>query len=103
MGFKGVWTTHPLQWDNEYFQALLENQLEKHVGPGGHWQWRIKGGDGTGLNRMRLTSDIALLHDKEYLAFVKEFATNMTSSNTALTRRVSTSQQIWVKPGRCCP
>jgi len=82
-GFEGAWTTHPLEWDNEYFQALLENEWEKFKGPGGHWQWRIKGGDKTGTNRMRLTSDIALLHDEEYLSVVKEFAGNMDAFNAA--------------------
>jgi len=82
-GFEGAWTTHPLEWDNEYFQALLENEWEKFKGPGGHWQWRIKGGDKTGTSRMRLTSDIALLHDEEYLSVVKEFAGNMDAFNAA--------------------
>merc|ERR1719210_1061658 len=82
-GFEGTWTTNPLRWDNEYYQALLENEWEKHVGPGGHWQWRIKGGDATGVNRLRLTSDVALLHDEEYLKVVKEFAGNMDAFNEA--------------------
>merc|ERR1711998_599102 len=62
-GFEGAWTKNPLQWDNEYFKALLDNEWEKHKGPGGHWQWRIKGADDA---RIRLTSDIALLHDDKY-------------------------------------
>lgn len=82
-GFEGTWTTHPLRWDNEYFQALLEHDWEKHKGPGGHWQWRIKGGDPTGANRMRLTSDVGLLHDDAYLETVKEFANSMDAFNQA--------------------
>merc|ERR1740121_2656110 len=82
-GFEGAWTTHPLRWDNEYYTALLEHEWEKHRGPGGHWQWRIKGGDSTGANRMRLTSDVALLHDDQYLKVVKEFASDMDAFNAA--------------------
>merc|ERR1719336_2901193 len=82
-GFEGAWTLHPLRWDNEYYQALLANTWEKHTGPGGHWQWQIQGGDPTGANRMRLTSDMALLHDDKYLALVKEFATDMDAFNEA--------------------
>lgn len=79
-GFEGPWTTNPLKWDNEYYQNLLGKEWEKHKGPGGHWQWRIKGSDS---NLMRLTSDIALLHDEKYLEYVKEFASNMDSFNEA--------------------
>lgn len=81
-GFEGQWTTNPLKWDNEYFQALLDNEWEKHVGPGGHWQWRIKGLDNSS-NIFRLTSDVALLHDPEYLKYVKEFAHDMGAFDTA--------------------
>lgn len=82
-GFEGAWTIHPLRWDNEFFQALLEHEWEKFKGPGGHWQWRIKGGDVSGADRLRLTSDVALLHDETYLAAVKEFAGDMDAFNAA--------------------
>jgi catalase (peroxidase I) len=82
-GFEGPWTTKPLQWDNEYFKLLLEQVWEKHIGPGGHWQWRIKGAAGPLVGLMRLTTDVALLHDPVYLNIVKEFASNMTAFNEA--------------------
>lgn len=82
-GFEGPWTTKPLQWDNEYFKLLLEQVWEKHIGPGGHWQWRIKGAAGPLKGLMRLTSDVALLHDPVYLDIVKEFASNMTAFDEA--------------------
>jgi len=82
-GFEGPWTTSPLKWDNEYFKFLLDYDWEKHIGPGGHWQWRIKNAP-TGLaGLMRLTSDVALLHDDKYLGIVKEFAKDMGAFNTA--------------------
>lgn len=81
-GFEGQWTTNPLAWDNEYFTGLLNNDWEVHVGPGGHHQWRIRG-ETDDSSIFRLTSDIALLHDPEYLQYVTEFATDMQAFNTA--------------------
>mmetsp|Transcript_6448 Transcript_6448/g.13247 ORF Transcript_6448/g.13247 Transcript_6448/m.13247 type:complete len:432 (-) Transcript_6448:93-1388(-) len=82
-GFEGPWTTKPLQWDNEFFNVLLENPWEKHIGPGGHWQWRINNATAPLVGLMRLTSDVALLHDEKYLQIVKEFAGDMQAFNVA--------------------
>eukprot|EP00928_Gymnodinium_smaydae_P048324 TRINITY_DN3229_c0_g1_i5.p1 TRINITY_DN3229_c0_g1~~TRINITY_DN3229_c0_g1_i5.p1 ORF type:complete len:432 (-),score=62.57 TRINITY_DN3229_c0_g1_i5:132-1427(-) len=82
-GFEGPWTTNPLQWDNEYFKHLLEYKWEKHIGPGGHWQWRIVNAPPHLSGLMRLTSDMGLLHDEEYLKIVKEFASDMDSFSNA--------------------
>jgi len=79
-GFEGAWTSNPLKWDNEYFKDLLHKKWEKHKGPGGHWQWRIKDSDS---KLMRLTADISLLHDDEYLKHVKVFADDMDAFNKA--------------------
>jgi len=73
-GFEGPWTTDPLRWDNEFFRVLVENRWEKHVGPGGHWQWRAANATPPLAGLMRLTSDVALLHDEEYLRIAREFA-----------------------------
>lgn len=80
-GFEGAWTTRPLEWDNEYYKDLRGMDWEVHVGPGGHHQWRIKGG--SDKNIIRLTSDVALLHDEKYAAIVDEFATDMNAFNDA--------------------
>jgi len=79
-GFEGAWTSNPLKWDNEYFKDLLSKEWVKWKGPGGHWQWRIKDSDS---KLMRLTSDISLLHDDEYLKYVKLFANDMDAFNMA--------------------
>jgi len=102
-GFEGAWTTNPLAWDNEYYKALLENQWEKHVGPGGHWQWRIAGSDD---KRMRLTSDIALLHDAKYLEYVKQFAGSMEAFNVAFEEAwfdltTTYGSGTWAKNAKC--
>ena len=42
-GFEGAWTANPIQWDNSYFTNLLNYEWESWKGPGGHYQWRVKG------------------------------------------------------------
>jgi catalase-peroxidase len=39
-GIEGAWTTNPTQWDNGYFELLLNNEWELFKGPGGANQWR---------------------------------------------------------------
>lgn len=104
-GFEGPWTTQPLQWDNEYFQDLLGQQWEKHKGPGGHWQWRIKDAPLEKSGLMRLTSDMALLHDPVYLRVVKEFAEDMKAFNKAFDdawfKLTVTNGNFWSPAARC--
>ena len=38
-GLEGAWTTHPTQWDNGYFQLLLNHEWELKKSPAGAWQW----------------------------------------------------------------
>jgi catalase-peroxidase len=38
-GIEGAWTTHPTQWDNGYFQLLLNYEWELKKSPAGAWQW----------------------------------------------------------------
>ena len=38
-GLEGAWTTHPTQWDNGYFQLLLNYEWESRKSPAGAWQW----------------------------------------------------------------
>ncbi len=38
-GIEGAWTTHPTQWDNGYFQLLLNHEWELKKSPAGAWQW----------------------------------------------------------------
>jgi len=73
------------------------------VGPGGHWQWRIKDSD---EKVMRLTADLSLLHDPSYLEYVKQFADDMDAFNAAfndawfdLTTRYGSG--TWSKAAKC--
>jgi len=82
-GFEGPWTTNPNQWDNEFFKVLVENQWEKHKGPGGHWQWRTVCRNGSYADVMRLTSDVSLLHDPAFLEISKDFAKDRNKLDAA--------------------
>ena len=84
-GIEGPWTSEPTKWDNKYFQYLVDFEWEPHKGPGGNWQWRVKGGNGPKApvanphsnetqDVMMLTTDVALAKDPEYRQYVLEFA-----------------------------
>ncbi|MDP4537039.1 catalase/peroxidase HPI [Alkalimonas collagenimarina] len=38
-GLEGAWTTNPTQWDNGYFELLLNYDWELRKSPAGAWQW----------------------------------------------------------------
>jgi catalase-peroxidase len=38
-GIEGAWTTHPTQWDNGYFDMLLNHDWEQKKSPAGACQW----------------------------------------------------------------
>ena len=38
-GIEGAWTTNPTQWDNGYFELLLNYDWELKKSPAGAWQW----------------------------------------------------------------
>lgn len=85
-GFEGPWTAQPTSWDNAYFKNLIDYEWESWMGPGGHYQWRVKGGKGPKApvaypadsnekqDIMMLTTDVALITDPEYRKYVDEFA-----------------------------
>merc|ERR1711862_469836 len=100
-GFEGQWTDYPLNWDNQFYQDLLNYEWEKHVGPGGHWQWRIKGSES---KLMRLTSDVSLLYDEKYKAYVEQFANDMDAFNEAFEEAwfdLTTNGGTWSQSAKC--
>ncbi|USH04388.1 catalase/peroxidase HPI [Grimontia kaedaensis] len=38
-GIEGAWTTNPTQWDNGFFDMLLNHDWELTKSPAGAWQW----------------------------------------------------------------
>jgi len=84
-GFEFKWTPEPTKWDNVYFKQLLNNQWEKYIGPGGHWQWRVKNASGVLKEVGMLTSDVSLMHDPEgeYQKLVELFANDQAAFENA--------------------
>merc|ERR1712150_337752 len=67
----------------EYFKSLVSEQWEKHKGKGGHWQWRTVNGKSKYAGTMRLTSDLALLHDPVFKMMVELFAKDQNALDNA--------------------
>jgi len=76
-GFEGPFTTQPTLWDNEFFKLLVDLDWVRFEGPGGHQQWRPKNATDEKPGLLRLTSDVALIHDDSYRALVHEFANDL--------------------------
>ena len=98
-GLEGPWTTNPVKFDNEYYKNLVDWEWEKHRGPGGKWQWRVKGGNGPKApaahgngeqDIMMLTTDVALAVDPKYRVFVEEFAKDEAAYRDAFAK-------VWYK------
>merc|ERR1712217_60704 len=103
-GFTGPWTTTPYKWSNEFFTTLRSNKWEKYTSPLGHWQWRTKQRDGPAANVMRLTTDLTLLKDANYLQIVEKFAADPTKLDDAFAHawsKLTTSGGRWAANKMC--
>jgi catalase-peroxidase len=83
-GIEGAWTTHPTQWDNGYFQLLLNYEWELKKSPAGAWQWEpinIKEEDkpvdvedaSIRHNPIMTDADMAMKMDPEYRKISERF------------------------------
>jgi catalase-peroxidase len=83
-GLEGAWTTHPTQWDNGYFDMLLNHEWELKKSPAGAWQWEpvdIKDGDkpidaedpAIRHNPIMTDADMAMKMDPEYRKISERF------------------------------
>ncbi|MFT5675878.1 MAG: catalase-peroxidase [Paraglaciecola sp.] len=86
-GIEGAWTTHPTQWDNGYFQLLLNYEWELKKSPAGAWQWEpinIKEEDrpvdvedsSIRQNPIMTDADMAMKMDPEYRKISDNFYNN---------------------------
>ncbi len=84
-GIEGAWTTHPTQWDNGYFQMLLNHDWELKKSPAGAWQWEpiaIREEDkpvdvedpSIRYNPIMTDADMAMKMDPEYRKISERFA-----------------------------
>lgn len=80
-GLEGYWTSKPLQWDNEFFKDLVGKNWVLDKSPNGNGQYVMDEQDS--YKRIRLTTDMALLHDDDYKQIVEEFA-HETNGQAAL-------------------
>lgn len=81
-GLEGAWTNNPTQWDNGYFENLMDLEWELGKGSGGAHQWYPKGGEALvpdahieGKKHLptMFTSDIALKEDPAYREISQRF------------------------------
>ena len=82
-GIEGPWTPNPTQWDNSFFDVLLNNEWELTKSPAGAHQWTptaasnapmapTAGGDGKQA-LMMTTADMALKKDPGFLKISQRF------------------------------
>jgi len=83
-GIEGAWTSHPTQWDNGYFDMLLNHEWELKKSPAGAWQWEpveIKEEDrpldseetSVRHNPIMTDADMAMKQDPEYRKISERF------------------------------
>jgi catalase-peroxidase len=83
-GIEGAWTTHPTQWDNGYFDMLLNHEWALKKSPAGAWQWEpvsIKEADkpvdvedtSIRYNPIMTDADMAMKMDPEYRKISERF------------------------------
>ena len=83
-GLEGAWTTHPTQWDNGYFELLLNYDWELKKSPAGAWQWEpvdmpeaLKPVDtadpSVRRNPIMTDADMAMKMDPEYRKISEKF------------------------------
>ncbi|MBU8545611.1 MULTISPECIES: catalase/peroxidase HPI [Roseomonadaceae] len=86
-GIEGAWTNNPIQWDNGYFDNLLNYEWELTKSPAGAWQWTPKNPEAAGTvpdahdpNKrhapMMTTADMAMRTDPAYLEISKRYHAN---------------------------
>ena len=96
-GLEGAWTPNPTQWDDEYFEVLLNYDWELTKSPAGAHQWTPtaasnakkapKAGDANGTQALMMsTADIALKTDPAYLEISKRFHKDHKAFENAFAR-----------------
>ncbi|WP_286232909.1 catalase/peroxidase HPI [Thalassotalea sediminis] len=83
-GIEGAWTSNPTQWDNGYFEMLLNHEWQLSKSPAGAWQWEpvdIKEQDkpvdvedsSKRYNPIMTDADMAMREDPEYRKISERF------------------------------
>jgi len=96
-GVEGAWTTNPTQWDNGYFDLLLNHEWELKKSPAGAWQWEpvdIKDEDrpvdasdpSVRHNPIMTDADMAMKMDPAYREISERFHKNPKEFDEAFAR-----------------
>ena len=96
-GLEGAWTPNPTQWDDQYFDVLLNYAWELTKSPAGAHQWTPtaasnaerapKAGDANGTQALMMsTADMALKTDPAYLEISKRFHKDHKAFEVAFAR-----------------
>jgi catalase-peroxidase len=83
-GLEGAWTSHPTQWDNGYFDMLLNHEWKSVKSPAGAWQWEPvdisdeekpvdSENPGVRQNPIMTDADMAMKMDPEYRKIAERF------------------------------
>ena len=96
-GIEGAWTSKPTQWDNGYFDMLLNHEWQLTKSPAGAWQYEpvnIKSEDmpvdvedaGVHCKPMMTDADMALKMDPEYRKIAERFHKDPAAFSEAFAR-----------------
>lgn len=96
-GLEGAWTSNPTQWDNGYFDMLLNHEWKSVKSPAGSWQWEpinIKEQDkpvdaedsSMRHNPIMTDADMAMKMDPEYRKISERFYKDPDYFSEAFTR-----------------
>ena len=94
-GFEGAWNSTPTQWDNNYFETLMDNDWELTESPAGHKQWTAPALAGTVPDAhvdgvfhapVMSTADMALKMDPIYNEISQRFRDNPEQLDDAFAR-----------------
>lgn len=83
-GLEGAWTSRPTQWDNGYFDMLLNHEWKSVKSPAGAWQWEpvnieeenkpLNAADrSVRQNPIMTDADMAMKMDPEYRKISEQF------------------------------
>lgn len=95
-GIEGPWTPNPTQWDNSFFDVLLNNEWELTKSPAGAHQWTPTAesnapmaptADGSGKQALMMTTaDMALKQDPGFRAISEHFHKDHAAFEDAFAR-----------------
>lgn len=103
-GFEGQWTPNPIEWDNDYFKALMNYDWKQVTKHGETIQWETVNRESEFKDAMMLTADIALKAHPDYSTHARAFADSRAELDIAFAQawdQLITNGQGWLDEKRC--